>query len=198
MVNLVSYSRYRRPVQENCPICFDPLATGIVVKHSGGGKRHKIHLECLQQSIKAIGAKCPTCRCDFDVNSLFTWEDKLIKQLKISAKDLSIISLYSLASAIHLSSIIWFFEIGFIETIGLGMLSSAFLNCSFKALARITDYQILSSECGMLASVIVFADKNWWSEGLPSRDELARLSISLGFLGAALGGGLATLTQERN
>lgn len=87
-VQPVQFNNYRPPDQsfDNCNICFDPIKDKVSVAHSAGGEKHPIHKDCLIKWLK-INEICPTCRVKVDVNSVLTWKDKAIVQLKLAGKD---------------------------------------------------------------------------------------------------------------
>lgn len=69
-----------------CNVCHDPIKNSISVAHTGDGQMHPIHRKCLIKWLE-IKEICPTCRVEVDVDSVFTWKDKAIVQLKLMKKD---------------------------------------------------------------------------------------------------------------
>jgi hypothetical protein len=80
---------------DKCGICFDPLENeenGEPVAHEGEGIKHAMHRKCLQVWFRKypLYDKCPSCKIQVDKNSLFTWKDRTINELKSLRKAASI------------------------------------------------------------------------------------------------------------
>jgi hypothetical protein len=72
--------------EEVCGICLQPSGTDFVV-HDGGKDNTKIHpfdVKCLKTwfAEHSDNPTCPTCRAKVNTQSLFSWKEKLVTELK--------------------------------------------------------------------------------------------------------------------
>ena len=82
------YGPFRQ--NENCSICFDELVGTEVVAHTGNGVQHAAHRSCLTKwMVSGTGdrERCITCKQILQVDSLLSWNDKVIRDIKLIAKD---------------------------------------------------------------------------------------------------------------
>ena len=68
-MSIQSFSQFYSPcdssqLNDNCPICIEPLRDEEIVCHRGDGKKHPLHTDCAKTAFKVMKF-CPTCRDPF-------------------------------------------------------------------------------------------------------------------------------------
>lgn len=76
-------------LQDDCGICRTAMKNEDVVAHSGdNGHLHPMHRKCVRAWAERLnGDTCPYCATKIDTNSLFTWKEKCVTELKCIAQD---------------------------------------------------------------------------------------------------------------
>lgn len=76
-----------------CLICWCPMddvedinIKGGIIAHDGNGDTHPWHSTCIKEALK-VNEFCPCCRIPLDVSVLFTWKERIIREIKHVYKD---------------------------------------------------------------------------------------------------------------
>lgn len=104
---------------DDCYVCTDTMANSDTVGHAEGGELHPAHRKCLKIWLETHDI-CPVCRTQVNVNSIFTWKDKAIKELKLMGKDAIFGGLAALAISLSLEGISHYLLFDFARGVGVG------------------------------------------------------------------------------
>lgn len=86
---------------DNCSLCLIPLSNTCETEIQGGivahglNRLHPGHRKCMQELAK-VSNLCPICRAPFDKHSLFTWKDRVVMDMKLVIKNITIVMTFSL------------------------------------------------------------------------------------------------------
>lgn len=81
---LVSY--YDFPSNDECGICRESMKGEDSVAHSGIGKKHPLHKNCLKTWLQTKN-ECPFCKERVELNSLLTWKERIVRELRLMKHD---------------------------------------------------------------------------------------------------------------
>lgn len=85
-MNMINFYQKVNSV-DDCPICMETLKNSHAVAHTGGGDHHPIHADCIKNWLCDIKqTTCPNCRVPVNKESLFSWKEKKIIQIKDNTK----------------------------------------------------------------------------------------------------------------